>query len=243
MRLRLLLLGAAVALGQPEAQFEVVSIKPHPEPITFASSMTRGASYRGVAITLLDLIEDAYHVERNQVIGGPARVSSDHFDVEAKASGDAPLTLERARPMLQAMLADRFKLKLRRESREIACYDLVVAKGGPKFKGNSDPAARQWLVTRAEPGAVHLQADKVTMARLAQQLAFGAGRPVVDKTGLAAEYQFTLVYAPDKSPGAVDGSAATLFTALKEQLGLRLEPSRTMQEALVIEAAEKPSEN
>lgn len=145
--------------------------------------------------------------------------------------------------MLQAMLEDRFKLKLRRESREVACYDLVVAKGGPKFKGKSDPAARPGLVTRAEPGAVHLQADKVTMARLAQQLAFGAGRPVVDKTGLAAEYQFTLVYAPDNSPGAVDGSAATLFTALQEQLGLRLEPSRTMQEALLIEAAEKPSEN
>jgi uncharacterized protein (TIGR03435 family) len=243
MRLRLLLLAAGVTLAQPAAEFDVVSIKPHPEPITISSNMTRGGSYRGVAITLLDLIEDAYHVEPNQVTGGPNWLTSAHFDVDANAPGEEALTMERARSMLQAMLADRFKLKLRRESQEVAAYDLVLAKGEPKFKESSDPKARPGLVTRASPTSVHLEADRVTMARLAEQLAFGAGRPVVDKTGLPGEYALALDYAQDNSPAAVDGSAATLFTALQEQLGLKMEPSRTMRDVLVIESAEKPSAN
>ena len=248
MRLPLLVFAAGMALGQPPApapaaQFEVVSIKPHPEPIAFSSNMTRGASYRGVAIKLLDLIEDAYNLQPDQVSGGPGWVKTEHFDIDAQAPGDGALSMERARPMLQTMLADRFKLKVRHEAREVAAYDLVAAKGGPKLKENRDPAVRPGLVTSAAPGAMHLQAGRVTMARLAMQLAFGAGRPVVDRTGLTGEYQFTLDYAPDNSPAAIDGSAATLFTALQEQLGLRLEPSRTTQEMLIIESAEKPSPN
>lgn len=238
----ILLLAAGLSLGQSAEQFEVVSIKPHPEPITFASNMTRGTTYRGVAITLVDVIEDAYNLQHNQIAGGPGWAATEHFDIDAKASGDA-LTMERARPMLQAMLADRFRLKIRRQMREVACYDLVVAKGGPKFKQNTDPAARPGLTASAGQGAVHLEASKGTMARLVMQLAFGAGRPVVDKTGLPGGYRFTLDYAPDNSAAAIDGSAPTLFTALQEQLGLKLEPSRTTQEALVIESAERPTAN
>lgn len=239
----LLLLAGAAASGQ-SPEFEVVSIKPHPEPIQFSYNVTRGAAYRGVAITLLDLIQDAYHVERNQVVEGRAWAASAHFDVDAKAAGEEALSMERARPMLQAMLGDRFKLKLRHETRQVACYDLVLGKGGPKFKQNVDPSVQTGgLVTRADGARTHIEATKATMVRLAIQLAFGAGRPVVDKTGLTGGYQFTLEFAADNSPAAIDGSAATLFTALQEQLGLKLEPSRTMREVLVIESAEKPSAN
>lgn len=239
-----LFLAAAAAYAQQTAQFEVVSIKPHPEPINFSSNTVRGATYRGVAITLLDLVMDAYHLQRNQVLGGPNWLETEHFDVNAKAAGDQPLEFERARPMLQLMLADRFKLKVHQETREVACYNLVIAKGGPKFKEDTDPSVKVGgLATRADGKRTHVEAQKATMARLAVQLAYPAGRPVVDQTGLTGGYAFTFDFAADNSPAALDGSAATLFTALQEQLGLKLEPARFRQEALVIESAEKPAEN
>jgi uncharacterized protein (TIGR03435 family) len=242
--LTILVLAAKAVFGQSAGEFEVVSIKPHPEPITMSSNGIRGSTYRGVAITLQDLIQDAYNVQRNQVSGGPHWLTSAPFDVEAKAAGDTELAMDRARPMLQAMLADRFKLKLRHENREVPAYDLVIIKGGPKFKENTDPAVKLGgMTTRVDPSGVHMKATKSTMARLTVQLSLNAGRPVVDKTGLGAGYDFTLDWAADNSPAAMDGSVATLFTALQEQLALKLEPSRTTQEFLVIESAETPSWN
>jgi bla regulator protein BlaR1 len=145
--------------------------------------------------------------------------------------------------MLQAMLADRFQLRLRHEMKEVSAYDLVRAKNGPKFKPNTDLSARPDLVISADAGGMHVKASNATMARLTVQLAFSAGRPVVDKTGLTGGYAFTLDWAPDNSPAAVDGSAPTLFTAIQEQLGLKLDPSRTTQQMLIIESAERPSAN
>jgi uncharacterized protein (TIGR03435 family) len=128
--------------GQSKLEFEVVSIKPHPEPVNVSSNMLRGATYRGVAITLANLIQDAYDLKYGQLSGGPTWVTSERFDVEAKADGEETLNWDRARPMLQLMLADRFKLKVRREMKEVAAYNLVIAKGGPKFKENTDAAVK-----------------------------------------------------------------------------------------------------
>lgn len=243
----IMVLAAGATRGQsnPKQQFEVVSIRPHPAgPVTMSSNAITGATYRALAIHLVDVIEDAYGIERLQVSGGPGWVTSDRFDIEAKAEGDATLTIERARPMLKAMLAERFKLKVRRETRDVPAFDLVVLKNGPKFKENTDPTlAHPGLITSADRSGVHVKATKGTMARLISQLSLNAGRPVLDKTGLAGGYDFTLDWAAENSPAALDGSAATLFTALQEQLGLKLEPSRTMQEMVVIESAEKPSGN
>ena len=236
---------AAEAHGQSSstATFEVVSIRPHAVGPAFVSSNTiKGNTYRGVAITLTDLIEDAYHLQRNQISGGPVWVTSDRFDIEARAAGEEALVWDRARLMLQSALADRFRLRTHREMKEVAAYDLVVAKSGPKFKEGADSAA-QGFTTRADPSGIHITATRAIMARLTEQLAFSAGRPVVDKTGLAGGYKFQLDYVLDNSPAAADGSAPTLFTAIEEQLGLKLQPSRTMQEMLVIESAGKPSAN
>lgn len=229
----------------PKLEFEVVSIKPHPAgPVTISGNTITGATYHAMAINLVDVIEDAYGVGRLQVSGGPSWVTSDRFDIEAKAGGDIPLVPERARPMLQAMLAERFKLKVRLETKEVPAFDLVVLKNGPKFNEDTDPSVlHPGLITSADLSGVHVKATQGTMAKLISQLSLNARRPVVDKTGLGGGYDFTLDWAADNSPAAVDGSAPTLFTALQEQLGLKLEPSKTMQEMVVIESAEKPSGN
>jgi uncharacterized protein (TIGR03435 family) len=234
--------GAALTAQEPE-RFEVVSIKPHPEPIGFTRDTVDGVSYHAVGRTLLSLIEDAYSLGRFQISGGPKWLTSAYFDVEAKASGSVPLTWERAIPMLQAMLGERFQLKVRRQMREVACYDLVAAKGGPKLKENTDPAPPGGVATSADVNRGHMRADNGTMARLAMNLTVPAGRPVVDKTGLAGKYHIALDYAADNSPEAANGTMLTLFTALEDQLGLKLEPSRRTLDTLVIESVEKPSGN
>jgi len=225
--------------------FEVASIRPHPGVVTGSSNNINGATYRGVAVTLVDLVKDAHGVQYNQVSGGPGWAASDHFDVEAKAGGDAALTWDRARPMLQALLVQRFKLKVHRETREVPAFDLVVAKGGPKFKENTDPNVQHpGTITYGDASGMHVRATKAALARLIPQLSINLDRrPVVDKTGLAGAYDFTLDWARDNSPAAADGSVPTLFTALQEQLGLKLEPSRTMLDMVVIDSAEKPTED
>jgi bla regulator protein BlaR1 len=230
--------------GQSKLEFEVVSIRPHPGDVNVSSNMIKGAAYRGVAITLAGVIQDAYDLKCGQVSGGPGWVTSERFDIDAKADGETELTWDRARPMLQAMLADRFKLKVRREMKDVVAYDLVIAKGGPKFKENTDPDVKHPGFSMYVNGdGAHFKATKGQLSGLILQLPFYAGRPVVDKTGLAGGYDLKLDWAPDNSPDALNGSVATLFTALQEQLGLKLEPSRTTQEMLTIESAEKPSGN
>lgn len=244
-----MLLGAGFVCAQAEFEvaprFEVASIRPHPGVVTVSSNNINGATYRGVAITLIDVVEDAYGVPYNQVTGGPGWASSDRFDVEAKAGGDAALSWDRARPMLQTLLAQRFKLKVHREAKEVPAFDLVVAKGGPKFKENTDPnVQRPGTVTYGDASGMHVRATKAALARLIPQLSINLDRrPVVDKTGLGGAYDFMLDWARDNSPAAADGSLPTLFTALQEQLGLKLEPSRTVLDMLVIDSAEKPTEN
>jgi len=234
--------GVTVTAQEPE-QFEVVSIRPHPDPIAFTRDTVDGVSYHAVGLTLLTLIEDAYAMGRFQISGGPNWLTTVHYDVEARASGSALLTWERVRPMLRAMLADRFQLRVQLAMRELPCYDLVIAKGGPKLKENTDPGPPGGVAASTDATGVHIRAESGTMARLVRNLAVPAGRPIVDKTGLAGKYRITLDYAADTSPDDVRGNLPSLFTALQEQLGLKLESSRTAQDALAIQSAEKPSEN
>jgi uncharacterized protein (TIGR03435 family) len=238
-----LLLGARFVTAQ--AEFEVASIRPHPGAVTVSSNNITGATYRGVAITLIDLATDAYGVQYNQVSGGPGWSSSDRFDVEAKAGGDVPLAWDRARPMLQTLLAQRFKLKVHRETREVPAFDLVVAKGGPKFKENTDPNVQHpGMAMYVDSSGAHYKSTKAPVARLIPQLSLNLDRrPVVDKTGLTGGYDFTLDWVRDNSPAAVDSNLPTLVTALQEQLGLKLEPSKTTLDMVLIDSAEKPTEN
>jgi uncharacterized protein (TIGR03435 family) len=224
------------------ASFEVASIKPHPAPVTFsADPSVKGTRVSATASTLLDLIISAYHVRRDQISGAPGWASSEHYDLAAKAEGDREVTMDQIRPMLQALLADRFQLKVHRETKEVAMYALVVSKGGPKFK-ESLPTEDVSSRINADAAGMHMTVSKGTMAQLALRLSSnGAERPVVDQTGLTGSYTFKLEWV--RGTSATDSDLPSLFTALQEQLGLKLEPTRGPSEVIVIDQAEKPSAN
>jgi uncharacterized protein (TIGR03435 family) len=234
----------AAAQPTPNPSFEVASVKLHPEPVTASyDPMVRGSTVVGTACSLRDMITVAYNVRYDQLAGGPNWLTSEHYDLEAKASGDAPLTRDQGMAMLRTLLAERFQLKVHREMREMPVYELVIAKNGPKFKPSA-PDAKGGMVTRGTAaGLMRTEATRGTMERLARQLSNTAGRPVLEKTGLAGDYAFTLEWTSgDRAPDP-DSNVPSIFTAVQEQLGLRLQPAKDPIEMLVIDRAEKPSEN
>jgi uncharacterized protein (TIGR03435 family) len=226
--------------------FEVVSIKLHKGVVTSSfDPSVRGRRVTGTAITLIDLITHAYGVRYDQISGGPNWAKTDYYDINAKAEGEegaGPLTTVESRQMVQTMLADRFRLKIHRETQEVPMYDLVVGKNGPKLKPSAPDATGGNFVRGTDKG-LHMEATKGTMQQLARQLSITAGRPVVDKTGLAGYYTFTLDWFPANRIPPPDLDAPSMVAALHEQLGLRLEPAKGPIEKLVIEYAERPSEN
>jgi uncharacterized protein (TIGR03435 family) len=232
------------AMGYAQAPaFEVASIKAHPGPITFSKGpLVSGASLTGTAITLLDLIADAYGLRYDQVSGGPNWLGSDHFDIVAKSAGEGPLARNQAMQMLQGLLADRFQLKAHREMKETAVYALVVGKNGSKLKESAPDEAGGFSV-RGNGIEMQMQASKGTMDKLAYQLSLTAGRPVLDRTGLSGHYTYKLDWLPANAAAPPDSDVPSIFTAVQEQLGLRLEATRAPIEILVIDRAERPSEN
>ncbi len=241
----LLVGGAGSAAAQSAPSFEVASIKPHPEPITFsADAMARGSRVTATASTLLDLITDAYGVRYDQISGGPGWIKSDHYDLAAKAEGEGPITKDQLRQMLQSLLADRFQLKIHRETRETPVYDLVVAKNGPKLKQVSPDADGRMGGVIANSSGMHLTQSKGTMEQLAHWLSGnGAGRPVFDKTGLTGFYAYTLDWVrADRIPDS-DSNVPSIFNAVQEQLGLKLESAKGPIKVIIVDRAEKPSEN
>lgn len=191
----------------------------------------------------------AYGLDPRQIVGGPPWTTADEYDIEAVAAEGVPAA-GNWDAMLRKLLTDRFQLTFHHEQREMSVYTLTVAKGGPKLKtadadeGHSSGCDRLGVCKfRAEP-TVHF----------ARWLQLVMDKPVVDKTGIAGEFDFTLTWTPDESqftsmgirvPAPADNPNAPpeLFTALQEQLGLKLEPQKTSTEVLVIDHVERPSEN
>jgi bla regulator protein blaR1 len=194
------------------------------------------------------LITFAYNVKDFQLSGGPGWANSETYDITAKAAGNA--TPEQLRAMLQTLLRERFKLVLRQDTKEAPIYELVAAKGGSKIKEDTTSPRTAMMMT----GRGKVVALKASLANFVQLLGVLTGRPVVDKTGLASTYAFNLNWTPDPGEGGppaqggadvapLDSNGPSLFTALQEQLGLKLESAKGPVESLTIEGAEKPSEN
>ncbi len=241
-----------VTAASPE--FEAATIKPVKEPSPGRmNDREEGRRFTTHYTSLSDLILMAYGVDRQQVAGGPGWVTADEYDVDAVGDG---LHTEDGKQMvwqemLQRLLADRFKLTSHWEQREISSYELVVAKGGPKLKA-ADANEQQNNGCRSLGNCTF---TKDTLAGFARFMGFVVmDKPVVDKTGLAGEFDFTLRWTPDETqfagmgvhvPPPVDNPNAPpgLFTAIQEQLGLKLEVRKTMTKVFVIDRAERPTEN
>jgi uncharacterized protein (TIGR03435 family) len=240
------------AAATPE--FEAATIKPVKEPAPYRlHDSEEGRRFQTRYTSLNDLIVLAYGVDRRQVVGAPAWVTHDEYDVDAVADDGVKLDGNNKlfEAMLQKLLADRFQLTVHREQREMPVYALVVAKGGAKLKV-ADPTSEQNNGCRSL-GVCFF--TKETLSGFARFMGFVVmDKPVVDKTGLTGEYDFELKWTPDDSqfasmgvrpPTPNDNANAPpgLFTAIQEQLGLKLEPQKTSAEVLVIDHVERPSEN
>ena len=233
--------------------FEVATIKPSKGDEQGRFLAMQG-THRFVAqnFTLKLLIAAAYDLNPKTVLGGPGWMDSEHFDIVAITPGDVRPIRQEQMTMLRALLTDRFKLTFHREQKEFSIYELEVAKGGPKLKLSTaapdDPPA---VICTVYPQKVLLPARNATMADLVAMMQRAMmDRPVVDKTGLQGRYDFDLEWAPDETqfggelPRApVDAQAAPLFTAMRDQLGLELKPTRGPVSTLIVDGAERPAED
>jgi uncharacterized protein (TIGR03435 family) len=235
-----------------QPQFEVASVKPINRPVAPHAVGLR--IHHGTlnidAAALRQIIGLAYGIQRVRVQGGPDWLDSELYDLVAKAES-ADANPEQIKVMLQALLADRFKLAVHRETKELPVYTLVVAKNGSKLQ--EAKAERTNVTNTAEAGRIQMGFQKHSLAVLVNFLANMLGSPVLDKTGLTGVYDFKLEWAPDL-PRRPNGDAPMLngvpvesgpdiFAALQEQLGLRLERKKGPAEVLIVDHAEKASEN
>ncbi len=231
--------GALIAQPAAPLRFEVASIKPA-EPVqgNFNSGIRSGhGSINGNNVTLKRCIIGAFGIGPNEVVGGPDWMDRDRFEIQAKAdwaAGDGDLM-----KMLQTLLAERFKLAYHRETRPMRAYLLEVAKGGSKM----EPVAEGEASTSSGTGSIG--AKSITMDRFAEVLSRQMDLPVVNRTELAGAFNFKLVWTPDdsRSSGKEADRGPSIFTAIQEQLGLRLTTGRVPLEVVVIDAAERPTEN
>jgi uncharacterized protein (TIGR03435 family) len=258
MKYRMLAMGVAIsALTTAQLQFEVASIKPnHSGGNRMGISMEPGGRFVATNVALKTLITMAYDLKDNQVSGLPGWADSDRFDITAKPESGTRVKDGDERVMIQALLADRFKLNFHKETRELPIYALVVAKNGLKMqasKGNAnfdDDAGAKSMPGpgRGGPGIRRTRGEingaNVKVDMLADQLSSIVGRSVIDKTGLTGDYDFALKYTPDSADAAAaDSPNPSIFVAVQEQLGLKLEAQRGPVDLYIIDRIEKPSEN
>lgn len=209
--------------------------------------LTTGQRLNG-ADTVRGLIMYAYNMKNWQVSGPaqPSPVGDDFYDVVAKAEGDAAPTKEEFRQMLQSLLADRFKLKVHREMRELPVYALVLGKNGTKFKESASDASFHGNVA-VKGRNYEVTLTNASMDDVVRGIANSfPDRPVVDRTGLTGTYDVKMTYTPDVRSNRTtdpDPNDIGIFTAVQDQLGLKLEPQKAMVEILVVDHVEKPSEN
>ena len=243
--------GSAVLRGQ---EFEAASIKPSApmsmDRVIMGVQMLPGGRISMSGVTVKALIQQAYGVREFQIVGGPQWMGTERYDITAKPEGAA--TQDQVKVMLQGLLKDRFQLLFHRETKELPAYVLVVAKGGPKLKESE--AAGGGRGGRIMMGRGHIESLGAPVSNLVNQLANALGRPVIDKTELTGNYDFKLDWTPDvgqgmmrapggDAPAPADTAGPSIFTALQDQLGLKLESTKGPVEILKIERAEKASEN
>lgn len=236
---------AWTAVAQP-ASFEAASIKPNRSGSGSSSThRSRGQiTMENVTVRKMTLMAYGIPDDREYALAGPDWLGGDRFDVVARHPGDS--TPEQLRAMLQDFLAVRFHLALHREMRQLPQYVLVVAKGGPKIQPVTGPGGSD---TRSAAG--RLEASRITIQHLADLFARFLGQPVVNETGLQGVYSFTLEWSPDETvrmgPGpetAASSTGPSLFSALQEQLGLKLEGRKGPVEVLVVDHIDRtPTEN
>jgi uncharacterized protein (TIGR03435 family) len=231
--------------------FEVATIKPSKPDERGKMFTIQGEQFKTVNFSLAELISIAYDVHAKQVIGAPSWVETDKFDIDAKPDTPGLPDLPQLKTMVKKLLVERFQLKFHDEKKVLAVYALEPGKGEPKLtKADADAGALPGLFFSGL-GRLHVQnARMVDFTHFMQSSVLD--RPVVDQTGLQGRWNFTLNWTPDESqfggmqvppPSDKADAPPPLFTAIQEQLGLKLEPTKAEVPVLVIDKVEKPSDN
>lgn len=240
---------AGMAFAQRAPVFEVASIKPSAPGGRggIIRPMPGNQAYMAANMPLRVMMTVAYSVTDRQISGGPDWVGTEPFDVNAKA--DRPCTTEELHVLLQKLLEERFQLKVRREKREMPVWELVIDKGAPKMPQHDAKDIDRGPMGPG-PGGRGLAGKNIPINYFAFVLSRVLDRNVIDKTGLEGFYDITLDFVrdfqgvrPDGAPPPPPADGPSIFTALREQLGLRLVSARGPVEHLVIERAERPSAN
>ncbi|HVY92284.1 MAG TPA: TIGR03435 family protein [Bryobacteraceae bacterium] len=229
----ILLIAAAGLFAQAGPRFDAATVKPNNSGTGVDHIRIGGGSVTIQNVSLKRLIGMANGVPegRSYLFSGPDWLDSENFDVLAKYSPD---TLDaQVLQMLQRELEDRFSLRSHRETRQFSAYALILTKDGPKFRASTRQGGYRFSFQNG-----HAAGSAITMAMFGDRLSrpdFGLDRPVVDRTGLNGTYDLTF----DWKPGEPDSPSASLFTAMQEQLGLKLEARKIPLEVLVVDHAEK----
>jgi uncharacterized protein (TIGR03435 family) len=247
----------AAKVATPLPSFDVASI--HPDAAAddghhHIYNDPAESHFRAVNLSIKDLIQFAYGIPGSQILGGPAWLDSAMFDIDAKSDPavDAQLhamssadARRQKQLMVQALLADRFQLTTHQETRQLPLFNLVIAKGGPKFQ----PDASVGNTVDSGRNRLHVSGTQDTVATLAHELAQVLGRVVLDNTGLSGSYDLRLRWTPDNAPPALlngepdPNAPPDLFAAIQEQLGLKLESGKGPVAVLVVDRIERPSED
>jgi uncharacterized protein (TIGR03435 family) len=233
--------------------FEVATIKPSKPDAPGKMFGVNGARFTTLNTTLGDLIKFAYDIQDKQILNGPPWLETDKFDIAAQPDIPGTFTDKQLKSMVQKLLTDRFQLKFHKDTKELSAYVLTVSKSGSKLKkSQGDPSGLPGLWFR---GLGVLTVTNATMGDFCHLMQSAVlDRPVVDQTGLAGRWDFLLKWTPDESqfagmgvkvPPPTDAADAPppLFTALQEQIGLKLDAGKAPVGVLVLDHVEKPSGN
>jgi uncharacterized protein (TIGR03435 family) len=229
------LIATSITLAQAPKSFDVATIKPAAQPLRPGPHL-EGDRFLYNYGTVMGLILYAYEVESFQVSGAPSWSTQDVYDIQASAGSGVPLTEPLSHEMLRSLLAERFGLRMHRESKEMDVLRLVT-NGTPKLK-LADRKSAGFLLKL--DGAETKGASMAELARMVQRFA-GRDRPVVDRSGLTGSYEFDLTFAATRSPAGE--AAPDIVTALREQLNLKLETGKELLDVWIVDAVAKPSAN
>jgi uncharacterized protein (TIGR03435 family) len=233
-----------------DPSFEVATIRPS-DPDHPLDAEGSPIAHRSVFadMNLRFLLAFVYDVHDMQIVNAPAWLGTEKFDIVGVVDVPGTPNLEQLKTMERKLLVDRFQLKFHWEKREMSAYVLTVGKGGAKLAESKDPGGHPSFLGRPDR---EMKGRNLTMANFAQLLQSGImDRPVVDRTGLEGKYDFVLKWTPDQSqfggrfPVAADSADAPpgIFTAVQEQLGLRLSAEKTLVDVMVIDRVAQPSAN
>jgi uncharacterized protein (TIGR03435 family) len=230
-----------------DPDWDVVSVKAHDpsDPSNNQSLNFKGRQVVMVNRAVEGMLLFAYGLQKVQIVGAPHWVETERWDVQGVPDVPGHPSLKQMQSLTRKLLEERFGLKVHKETKELAVYAITVAKGGERIAPSAgDPNSPPSENENSNGGVVTMRMTNMSMGEFAPDRGYFVGRPAVDRTGLTGRYDFQLKWTADESKAPTDGSAPPgMFTAIQEQLGLKLEPAKAPVEVLVVDAVQRPGAN